>query len=121
MGHHTRHTTLPTHITPSPPSSSTPAYHQNCKIPQWILNRHKESNYLTKACSNIVDLIESYSHLLDISSGLLSLNIASVINEHNQPTKENEKKFSLKLLKSLCGIEKLPTTAAGALRLYINS
>ena len=76
---------------------------------------------MTKACSNIVDLIESYSHLLDISSGLLSLNIASVINEHNQPTKENEKKFSLKLLKSLCGIAKLPTTAAGALRLYINS
>ena len=100
-------------------SKDTPLHH-TCKIPPWKMHRRTNLDELTNACSSIMDLIESVSHLLDISTGLVSLNIASVMNEHQQPRKENEEKFAVKLIKLLCGAAKLPTTAAGALRLYIN-
>ena len=70
------------------------------------MHRRTNLDELTNACSSIMDLIESVSHLLDISTGLVSLNIASVMNEHQQPRKENEEKFAVKLIKLLCGAAK---------------
>ena len=67
-------------------SQDTPL-HRTCKIPPWKMHRRTNLDELTNACSSIMDLIESVSHLLDISTGLVSLNIASVMNEHQQPRK----------------------------------
>ena len=79
-------------------SKDTPLHH-TCKIPPWKMHRRTNLDELTNACSSIMDLIESVSHLLDISTGLVSLNIASVMNEHQQPRKENEEKFAVRLIK----------------------
>lgn len=73
---------------------------------------------LTRACSNIIDLVIGYASVLDISTALISLNIAKYF--HKEEKTEIEEKFAMKILKSLIGTDKLSSVAAGALRLYIN-